>query len=229
MSPWLPFCWYEAIYAFTHMALTLGFSLRSEGRNNIPSSGPVLVVANHQSFFDPILVGLATRRHLRAVARKTLYRHWPMALLIRTLRAIPIDHEGVGKEGLKAVLDELERGGGVLIFPEGTRTPDGRMHPLRPGIYLLLRRAKVPIVPVGIAGAYAAWPTWRPYPLPAPLFLPAGNRSIAVSVGSPLDGHYFAGLPREQALGELFLEIQKAAARAERLRSKLGGSQPCRT
>jgi 1-acyl-sn-glycerol-3-phosphate acyltransferase len=223
MLSWLSCCWYEANYAIMYMAFTLTFSLRIEGRNNIPRVGPVLLVANHQSFLDPVLVGLATRRHLQTVARKTLFRHRLLAWLMRSFRAIPIDHEGIGKEGLKAVLNELEGGNCVLIFPEGTRTKDGRMQPLRPGIHLLLKRAKVPIVPVGIAGAYAAWPIWRPYPLPAPLFLPAKDRAVAVSAGPPLDGHYFATLPRDRALNELFQQLQKAACRAERLRRRSGG------
>jgi 1-acyl-sn-glycerol-3-phosphate acyltransferase len=220
MQRWLSFGFYEAAYAAAQAALTLGFSLRTEGRRNIPAAGPALVLANHESFLDPVLVGLCTRRHLRAVARKTLFRNPLFAALMRSMAAIPLDQEGAGKEGLKAVLDDLAGGGAVLIFPEGTRTPDGRMRELKPGIHLLLRLAPVPVVPVGIAGAYAAWPTWRPYPIPAPLFLPAGRRCIAVSAGRPLDGRRYAELPRARALAELFAAIRQAAARAERLRRK---------
>jgi 1-acyl-sn-glycerol-3-phosphate acyltransferase len=216
----LSFLWYETAYFFAHFGALLGFSLRTEGRHNIPRRGPALVVANHQSFLDPILVGLSTRRHLRALARKTLYQHAFVARVIDALDAIPIDHEGVGKEGLKIVLEELGRGRGVLVFPEGTRARDGRLHALRPGIHLLIKRVQAPIVPVGIAGAYEAWPPGRKYPLPAPLFLPANRRTLAVSVGKPLDGRRYAALPRSQALAELLQELQKLTARAERLRRK---------
>lgn len=214
----LLFLWYETTYLFAHMAFLLGLRLRTEGRGNIPSRGPVLVVANHQSFLDPVLVGLATRRHLRAVARKSLLRNWVVAALIRSLETIPIDHRGVGKEGLKVVLDELQRGKGILIFPEGTRTPDGRLHELRPGIHLLLRRAAVPIVPVGIAGAYDVWPTWRAYPTLTPLFLPGRRPGVALAVGRPLDGKAFARLSREEALAELGRHLQRMTDRAEHLR-----------
>jgi 1-acyl-sn-glycerol-3-phosphate acyltransferase len=220
MQRWLSFLWYETTSYLSFAALTLGFSLRTEGGRNIPRSGPALVVANHQSLLDPVLIGVSTQRHLAALARQTLFRHRLFAHLIRSYGAIPIDHQGVGKEGLKTVLHELEQGRAILVFPEGTRTKDGVLHALKPGISLLLKRAPVPVVPVGVAGAFAAWPTWRHYPLPAPLFLPANERTVAVSVGRPLDGRRYAQMPREEMLAELFQELQKWTARAEQLRRK---------
>ncbi len=73
-------------------------------------------------------------------------------------------------------------------------------------------------MPVGIAGAYNAWPIWRRYPVAAPLFLPPGPATIAVSIGKPIPSQHFADLPREQATQELFDEIQKMQSRAEKLR-----------
>jgi len=216
----LSFFWYDAAYFFAHFGTLLGLSLRTEGRRNFPQSGPALVIANHQSVLDPILVGLSACRRLRALARKTLFRHPFLAKVMDGLNAIPIDHKGVGKEGLQVVLGELRRGAAVLVFPEGTRTRDGMIHPLKPGVHLLIKRVQAPIVPVGIAGAYEAWPVWRKYPIPAPLFLPPTGRTVAVSVGQALDGRRYAELPREQALAELLQEIKKAAARAERLRRR---------
>jgi 1-acyl-sn-glycerol-3-phosphate acyltransferase len=221
MLSWLSYLWYEVAYFASYWAGTLGFSLRTEGGSNIPAAGPVLVIANHQSVLDPVLVGLSTRRHLQSVARKTLYRHRLFARLINSLNAIPIDLEGVGKEGIRQILRELEKGQAILLFPEGTRTIDGKVHQLRPGIHLLLRRAQAPIVPVGIAGAFEAWPPRRAYPLPAPLFWPAKSPGVAVSVGKPLDGRRFASLGRDAALAELASELAKWSAKAERLRRKI--------
>jgi len=76
------------------------------------------------------------------------------------------------------------------------------------------------VVPVGIAGAYDAWPRWRKYPLPAPIFLPGSHRCIAVSVGKPLDAHRLARLPREESLSELYSAIEEQWRLAERLRRK---------
>jgi 1-acyl-sn-glycerol-3-phosphate acyltransferase len=215
---------YETTYFLAAAGMTLGWSLRTEGRQNIPASGPALLIANHQSFLDPLLIGLGTRRHLRYLARKTLFKHPLLAWLIRMLNAVPIDHEGVGKEGLRTILGQLDLGQAVVVFPEGERTSDGRMQALRPGIHLLIKRTQAPIIPIGVAGAYGAWPRWRAYPVPAPLFWPCPGSerwpgAIAVSIGRPLEARRFAELPRRQALQELFREIEKCWRRAQRLRS----------
>jgi 1-acyl-sn-glycerol-3-phosphate acyltransferase len=134
------------------------------------------------------------------------------------MNTVPIDQEGIGIDGLRVGVKLLHEGKGVAVFPEGSRTPDGRIHPLMPGIQLLIKRGAAPVVPVGIAGAYDAWPIWRKYPIPSPLFLPATERTIAASIGPPLDGRRLASLPREKVLNELFDALQTMHARADRLR-----------
>jgi 1-acyl-sn-glycerol-3-phosphate acyltransferase len=216
---WFRF-WHDSCYTFYHMGLTLGFSLRLSGGRNLPATGPALIIANHQSYFDPMMVGLAARRPLVYLARKTLFRNPIFAALIRSLNAVPIDQEGVGKEGIRVILEQLQLGKAVVVFPEGARTPDGRMHPFKAGIHLLIKRTQAPIIPVGIAGAYDAWPIWRPYPLPAPLFLPVRPGTLAIAMGQPLDAQRYAAMPREQAMQELFDKIDIEQQRAERMRRK---------
>jgi 1-acyl-sn-glycerol-3-phosphate acyltransferase len=219
MTARLHYLWYEFCYWVCFVGLTFGFSLRVRGRKNIPRTGPALLVANHQSYLDPPMVGMGSPRHLAYLARKTLFRNWLFGWLIGSLDAVPVDQEGVAKEGLVAILKELQKGRPVLIFPEGERT-HGQMVPLRPGVLLLIKRAKAPVVPVGIAGAIDAWPRWKPLPTLAPLCFPAARATVAVSVGKPLDAEHFAKLPREQALRELFDVIHAEKERAERLRRK---------
>jgi 1-acyl-sn-glycerol-3-phosphate acyltransferase len=211
---------YEAGYILCLAVMTFGFSYRFRGRRHVPKTGPVLVVANHQSFLDPILVGLAVRRHMVPLARKTLFRNPFFTWLIRSLNAVPIDQEGIAKEGLKAILEQLERGKLVVVFPEGERTPDGSLGELKPGIYLLIKRARAAIVPVGIAGAFAALPRSRTRPQLAPLFWPPNDATIGVAVGPPLDAAKLASLPRAEVLAELRRELAKVCADAERLRRK---------
>jgi 1-acyl-sn-glycerol-3-phosphate acyltransferase len=139
---------------------------------------------------------------------------------MRSLHAVPVNQEGFAREGLKAILQQLDAGRVVGIFPEGERTSDGQMGSLRPGIHLLIKKMAIPIVPIGIAGAYDAWPRWRAYPMPALAFTPAKKGTIAVSVGPAMDSRDFAGQPREKVLANLFVELQKQKERAQRLRRK---------
>ena len=221
-SSWDAFCShlvYETTYYAAAAGMTLGWSLRTAGRQHIPGTGPALLIANHQSFLDPLLVGLGTRRHLCFLARKTLFKNRAFSWLIRMLNAVPIDQEGVGKEGIKTIVGQLQKGQAVVVFPEGSRTSDGRLQPLRAGIHLLIKRTQAPIVPVGIAGAFDALPHWRSVPTPAPLFWPGCRATIAVSIGPPLPSQPIAAMPREKALVELFSMLETVWRRAERLRA----------
>jgi 1-acyl-sn-glycerol-3-phosphate acyltransferase len=219
MANWLKTLWYEICRGHIMAGLTLGFSLRWEGGRHIPQRGPALLIANHESFIDPIAVGLTTTRQLCYLARKTLFTP-SFGWFLRSVNCVPVDQEGVAKEGLKTILDLLGKGRAVLVFPEGERTPNGEMQPLKPGIQLLIKRAQAPLIPVGIAGAFHAYPRGRLLPTPAPLFFPASKGTIAVSVGKPLDARHYLDLTREQMLIELRLAIQERKDQAERLRRK---------
>ncbi|HYT90603.1 MAG TPA: lysophospholipid acyltransferase family protein [Gemmataceae bacterium] len=220
MSKVTSYAVHKLAYMLSATAMPVFFRLRIEGGAHIPRTGPALLVANHQSFLDPILLGLCTPRALCYLARKSLFRNPFFAWLIRVLGAVPIDQQGVGKEGIKTILEQLQRGEAVVVFPEGERTRDGRMQPLRPGVHLLIKRTKAPIVPIGIAGAFDAWPRRHKLPRPSPLFLPAGKGTIAVSVGQPLDAARYIEMARADSLAKLFTELQRLQGRAERLRCK---------
>jgi 1-acyl-sn-glycerol-3-phosphate acyltransferase len=222
MPDWLSYLWYEVGYWTSAFSLTFGFSLRFEGSRHVPKRGPALIMANHQSFLDPLVVGVAARRHLYYLARKTLFRNRIFGAYLRSVNCVPVDQEGVAKEGLKAILEELRAGHPVLIFPEGERTWKGDVQALKPGIQLLIKKADAPIVPVGIAGAFDALPRTRKWPLLAPPFLPATKGSIAASIGRPLDPRPLRELPKERLLAELRAVLVAAKERAERLRRKPG-------
>ena len=208
---------YEAGYWLSKTILTWGFHYRYEGSQYVPRSGPVLLLANHQSFFDPPIVGCAIRRHTCFLARKTLFRGM-FGRLISRLNTVPVDQEGVAKEGLKGILEQLKAGQVVLVFPEGERTPTGEVQPLKPGILLLIKRIEAPIVSVGVAGAFDALPRTRKWPKFSPFFLPTTGADIAVSYNRPIPAQHFRDMPRDQALKELRQELIRAKERAERLR-----------
>jgi len=117
----------------------------------------------------------------------------------------------------------LQFGQAVVVFPEGERTYDGKMQPLKPGIQLLIKRTQAPIIPVGIAGAFDALPRWRSLPTPAPLFWPGCRARIAVSIGAPLEARRYAQMSRQELLAELFAKMQLQWRRAERLRGAPNG------
>jgi cytidylate kinase len=212
--------WHDAWYLVYHASMTLGFSLRMRGQDRMPLDGPALLIANHQSFLDPILCGLIARRPLVYLARKTLFKNRFAAAIIRSMNAVPIDQEGVGKEGIRTILDQLQLGKAVVVYPEGERTRTGKMNPFRPGIQLLIKRAQVPIVPLGIAGAFEAMPRWAWVPRLAPLFWPAGPSTIGLSLGAPLDPQRYTDVPRQQALEELFQAVHVQQEHAEKLRRR---------
>ncbi|MBN2022411.1 MAG: 1-acyl-sn-glycerol-3-phosphate acyltransferase [Pirellulales bacterium] len=168
----------ERWYGFCKRILQLGwvtlYRVRVSGRENIPAEGPVLLASNHQSHFDPPLIGACCPRRANYMARRTLFPFAPFAWLLNSLGAFPIDRDGVGLAGVKETLRRLRRGEPVLVFPEGTRTYDGRIAPFRPGLAALAARSRAAIVPVGVAGAYDAWPRWRPLPGPGRLVVHFG-------------------------------------------------------
>ncbi|MCE9531331.1 MAG: 1-acyl-sn-glycerol-3-phosphate acyltransferase, partial [Planctomycetes bacterium] len=223
MSPWLARRWYDTVFWSSFTYFTFGHSLRVIGRRNMPANGPVLVLANHQSFYDPVLIGLASRRYLAYLARDTLFKNKRFAALIESLDAIPIDNTGLGKDGLQATLDVLQRGKAVLVFPEGERTPHGPILPFKAGISLLIKRMHAPIVPVAIAGAYHAWPRREKLPKLSPLFLPPTDRTIAISIGKPIDSAIFEGMKRQDIMTKLEKAVAVEFEKANRLKRGVRG------
>src|SRR4051794_18622405 len=150
--------WYDFNFCMMYLTYSLLWSFRSEGSRHVPKIGPVLLLANHESFLDPVAIGIAVRRRIWYLARKTLFANAAFGRYLESVGCLAVDQEGVAKEGLRASVERLQAGKALLIFPEGSRTETGHMAPFKPGIALVLRKAPVPILPVGVAGAYEAYP-----------------------------------------------------------------------
>jgi 1-acyl-sn-glycerol-3-phosphate acyltransferase len=200
---------YDALRVLARMAAVGLFRLRVEGRENWPATGGGLVCANHQSFFDPPLVGLTCPRRMNYLARDSLFRMPVLSQLIAFLDAIPIDREGGGLAGLKETLRRLKAEELVLIFPEGTRTRDGEVAPLKPGFIAVARRGRAPLIPVAIDGAFQAWPRTA--------WLPRLTR-LAVVVGPPIWQVDVESLSDDELLAELEQRILTCHSRARELR-----------
>lgn len=190
--------WKRAGYSFLRViARLLGillFRIRGLERHHIPADGPVLVCSNHQSALDPVLVGMWFHRQLNYLARQSLFRIVPLRWLIQYLDAIPIDRDGFGLGGIKETMKRLKRGEIVLIFPEGTRTKNGDMLPLKPGFVTMARRTDAAILPVAMDGAYDAWPRGARFPRP---------HRIVVCFGPAIYPDEAAGLSDDQLIVEI--------------------------
>jgi 1-acyl-sn-glycerol-3-phosphate acyltransferase len=221
MSPWLYNLIYEGFHAFSFALITFGFSYRSEGTANVPRQGPLLILANHQSWFDPFLIGLSIPRRIRFMARRTLLTgNRLLGAFLTGMKIIPVNQEGFAREGLRLTRERLEAGDAVLVFPEGQRCWNGKIEKLMPGVSLVIRQTQADVLPVGIAGAWDAWPRWSWLPTLSPLFLPPNKATIAVSVGTPISGARLAAMKREEMLTEIARVLQVGWRRAVKLRRK---------
>ena len=164
---------------------TVYFRWRVFNAERVPPQGGVILAANHASFIDPPLVGAALNRSINYLARDTLFRFPGLGALLRSWSAVPVNRDGGGAAGLKAILDRLLAGGGIILFPEGTRTLDGKLQPARSGVGLTVIKSTAPVVPVGVFGSYDAY--GRHLKLPRP-------RRVIVKFGMPMN---FEGLRAE--------------------------------
>lgn len=142
------------------------FRLRFEGRENTPTTGPVILVANHASYIDPLVVGLGPSRWLLFLAQAGLARFAPARWWMAQVGVTLIDRDAPSKEALRLLSDSLKAGHPVCLFPEGTRSRDGAVGPFRSGVEFLVRRTGAPVVPVGVDGSARAMPrsAWFPRP-----------------------------------------------------------------
>lgn len=131
----------------------------------VPPRGPVLVVANHQSYYDPPLIGGGiTSRPLDYLARAGLFKNPLFSRFISAFNAFPIKEDSGDRSALEAVIGRLHAGGAVLLFPEGRRSRDGHVMPLKRGMALIVRKARCPVLPVAIDGVYDVFPPGQSKP-----------------------------------------------------------------
>ena len=155
---------YELLYWIFAGLMTVLFGFRVEHRRRIPRIGPVLFIANHQSYLDIFPLGLASTRRVFFLAKKPLFQIPLLGSTMRAFDVVEIDHVGMSRGGLEGILSHLKNGKAGLIFPEGERCWDGKVSELRPGVSLLIRKAKCPVVVLGLSGAFEGWPRFKTLP-----------------------------------------------------------------
>jgi 1-acyl-sn-glycerol-3-phosphate acyltransferase len=143
----------------------------------VPLKGPVILACNHASFLDPPLVGAGLKRGINYLARESLFHFPVVGWVLHRWQSVPVDREGGGAKGLKAILGRLLEGGAIILFPEGTRTRDGKLQPARSGIGLTVIKSTAPVVPVRVFGTFEAFGRHLRFPRP---------RRIMVKYGRPM-------------------------------------------
>ena len=189
------------IQFFMRNILTLFNRYRARGLDRIPETGGGLVVVNHQSFLDPLLVGLPLQRPVSYVARDTLFPVPFIGWVLRNTYVMPINRDAGGTEVVRKSVKRMQDGFLVGVFPEGTRSRDGVLGELKPGLIALARRGKVPIYPVGISGAYRAMPRGK---------LGMRFKEIRVVFGEPIPAEQVAELTRKGNEDEFLATIAAA-------------------
>lgn len=173
---WGGFLFYYFIRTSILIVATLYFRVSRRGLGNFPGSGPVMIVSNHASDLDPTLISLITMRRVAFLAKAELFEIPVLGAAIKLLGAFPI-HRGEGdRVAIRVCIRMLKEGRPLLIFPEGTRTRDGRLQDAKAGVAMILQQVpEAEIVPVRIDGSYEAFGQGVGFPRPVRVRLTIGK------------------------------------------------------
>lgn len=156
--------WQSIIRVSSAVATALLWRVRIYGRKNIPKKGAALILCNHQSYMDPFLAQSYILRNFYFIARETLYDHKIVGPLLNSLFTIPIKQGEADIAAMRKIITKLKSDSIVCLFPEGSRTFDGRITDVKPGFALLSRKGNAPVIPAVIDGAFECWPRSQKYP-----------------------------------------------------------------
>lgn len=202
---------YLAGFIFLYLARTIFkifYSLEVRGTENIPDKGPFIIYSNHVSYFDGLLIASSLKRRPRLdlfyIGFRIFFDVFIIRRLIKIGRIIPVDFTTRLLEALKISYYVLENGKSLCIFPEGERSPDGKIHKFKKGFGILAKESNVKILPVLIEGAYEAWPRSSKFP---------GRHPIKVIFGEPFMAEAAIGLCKEKELKDDYEKLSEGARR----------------
>ena len=176
--------------------LTTVFRPWVKGLENVPRTGPLIVVCNHLSFVDSVFLPLMIDRQMAFLAKSDYFtgkgiRGWFISFFMTSAGQLPIDRSGgkASEASLNAGLQVLAEGGVLAIYPEGTRSPDGRMYRGRTGVARMILEAHVPVIPAAVIGTEKVMPLGSN--------IPKVHR-VGVVIGEPLDFSRFEGMETDR-------------------------------
>jgi 1-acyl-sn-glycerol-3-phosphate acyltransferase len=135
-----------------------GFRLRCFGRENLIEEGPAIIASNHQSYLDPPIIGCVHRREIYYLGRSSLFRNPWFGAVLRAVNVVPVDRERGDVGAIKTIIRIIKEGNRAIIFPEGTRSPDGHPQAAKAGVGMVIARTLAPVVPIRIFGSFEAMP-----------------------------------------------------------------------
>jgi 1-acyl-sn-glycerol-3-phosphate acyltransferase len=180
---------YWIVWHFGRVMFKLLLRWRVAGTEHMPMAGGVILVSNHQSYLDPLILGCASpRRPVHFMARESLFRNPVFGFLIRTIHAFPVKRGGADRQAWRAFEQMVKDGKLVSFFPEGTRSDDGKLQPANAGSGMLIHRCRgAVILPVRVRGTYKVLNKSRGF---------GGLKPCSVTFGQPVD------LSAEMAAGD---------------------------
>lgn len=195
--------WYRIIRPIARWGVDRIVHTEFEGLERLPRHGPCILVPNHLSILDPLILQGTIPRPVYSMTKSTQFRHGFFRWILPRLNAFPVRRYRVDPQSVRVLLRRLQEGRIVCVYPEGERSWDGRLQSFRRGTLRVILRAGVPVIPVGIRGTYDAWPRWASRP--------RRGFSARVRFGKPLRfGVYKDRLSRDAALPALERELRVA-------------------
>jgi len=150
--------WYSILRGLAIIVFKIFFTIRIEGKENIPYRGGAILASNHLSYLDPIVLGILVPRRVNFVAKEELFENFFFRWIIAKLGAFPIKREGIDGTTYKKILKLLRKKEVVVLFPEGTRSTDGTIGQLHTGIARIALKADVPLIPIIVWGTEKVLP-----------------------------------------------------------------------
>jgi 1-acyl-sn-glycerol-3-phosphate acyltransferase len=206
---------YRLGWCFFRAVFKIYFRWRVYNPERVPLQGGVILAANHASYIDPPLVGAGVARMINFLARETLFHVPGLAAILRSWKVVPVDRDAGTGRGLKTILNRLEQGGAIILFPEGTRSRDGAFQPARSGIGLTVIKSNAPVVPVRVFGTFQAYGRTRKFPRP---------QQLQVKYGEPLlfeKERAEAKTCSKERIRQIYQEI------ADKIMAEITKLQPC--
>ena len=205
------------IYGFCkgicRVVTSVWFDFKVHGIELVPRRGGALLICNHQSYLDPVLVGVQLQRHVSFIAKSQLFELPGLGWLIPRLNTFPVRRGESDVSAIKEALRRVHEGQILTMFPEGTRSRDGNLLPIQAGIALMVKRAEAPVIPAVVDGSGRAWGRGRKFPTGAPVRLMYGppmqfGKMKGAQVGEQIDQTF------RRMLGELrqrFPELKRGS------------------